>query len=139
MLQELDSVVTRARMFQFKPDGDVTYTKAQDAVGIPAPVMQDPIHYPHGTKFMAPGARPSPSPYPHAAACPTSGLTACCNTKWLPPPLSVLHTCTVRPLTHVTCCALTKSCNCYRALEQLTSARKLAALQMGRWKLPMII
>ena len=64
-------MVTRARMFQFKPDGDVTYTKAQDAVGIPAPVMQDPVHYPHGTKFMAPGAPPQcparaapPAPHP---------------------------------------------------------------------------
>lgn len=55
MLQELDSVVTRARMFQFKPDGEVAFRMAQDAVGLPAPLMQDPIHYPHGTKFMAPG------------------------------------------------------------------------------------
>lgn len=55
VLQELESVVTKARMFQFKPDGEVTYRMAQDAVGLPAPLMQDPIHYPHGTKFMAPG------------------------------------------------------------------------------------
>lgn len=56
VLQELDSVVTRARMFRCKPDGEVSLTKSQDAVGLPAPLMQDPIHYPHGTKFMAPGA-----------------------------------------------------------------------------------
>ena len=49
-------MVTRARMFTYKPDGDVTLTKSQDAHGLPAPLMQDPIHYPHGTKFMAPGA-----------------------------------------------------------------------------------
>ena len=55
VLQELDSVVTRTRMFQYKPDGEVTFRMAQDAVGLPAPLMQDPIHYPHGTKFMAPG------------------------------------------------------------------------------------
>lgn len=55
VLQELDSVVTRARMFRFKPDGEYSFTKSQDAVGLPAPLMQDPIHYPHGTKFMAPG------------------------------------------------------------------------------------
>lgn len=48
-------MVTRARMFQYKPDGEVTFRMAQDAVGLPAPLMQDPIHYPHGTKFMAPG------------------------------------------------------------------------------------
>ncbi len=58
VLQELDSVVNRARMFQYKPDGEVTFRMAQDAVGLPAPLMQDPIHYPHGTKFMAPGASP---------------------------------------------------------------------------------
>ena len=40
VLQELDSVVTRARHFQFKPDGDVTFMMAQDAVGFPAPLMQ---------------------------------------------------------------------------------------------------
>jgi len=39
-LQELESVVTRARHFQFKPDGEVTFMMAQDAVGLPAPVMQ---------------------------------------------------------------------------------------------------
>ncbi len=61
VLQELDSVVTRARMFTYKPDGDVTLTKSQDAHGLPAPLMQDPIHYPHGTKFMAPGATPIPA------------------------------------------------------------------------------
>ncbi|KAA6416704.1 MAG: hypothetical protein FRX49_13315 [Trebouxia sp. A1-2] len=55
VLQELESVVTRARHFQFKPDGEVTFMMAQDAVGLPAPLMQDPMHYPHGTKFMAPG------------------------------------------------------------------------------------
>ena len=29
VLQELDSVVTRARMFQYKPDGEVTFRMAQ--------------------------------------------------------------------------------------------------------------
>ena len=45
MLQELESVVTRARHFQFKPDGDVTFMKAQDAVGLPAPLMQVPLMF----------------------------------------------------------------------------------------------
>lgn len=58
MLQELDSVVTRARMFQYKPDGEVTFRTAQAANGLPAPVMQDPIHYPHNTGYLAPGAIP---------------------------------------------------------------------------------
>lgn len=32
--------MTRARHFQFKPDGEVTFMMAQDAVGLPAPLMQ---------------------------------------------------------------------------------------------------
>lgn len=56
VLEELDSVVTRARMFQYKPDGEVTFRMAQAANGLPAPVMQDPIHYPHNTGYLAPGA-----------------------------------------------------------------------------------
>jgi hypothetical protein len=44
-------------MFQYKPDGEVTFRMAQDANGSPAPLMQDPMHYPHGTKFMAPGVK----------------------------------------------------------------------------------
>ena len=56
VLQELDSVVTRARMYQYKPDGEVTFRMAQAANGMPATVMQDPIHYPHNTGYLAPGA-----------------------------------------------------------------------------------
>lgn len=54
-LQEVASVVGRVRMFQNKPDGEVTLRFKQDANGLPAPVMQDPLHYPHGTYFLAPG------------------------------------------------------------------------------------
>lgn len=42
-------------MFKWKPDGEVTFMYAQDNDGKPAPVMQDPLHYPFGTHFMAPG------------------------------------------------------------------------------------
>lgn len=48
-------MLARVRMFQNKPDGEVTIRFAQDANGMPAPVMQDPLHYPHGTAFLAPG------------------------------------------------------------------------------------
>ena len=51
----MESVVTRARMFKHKPDGDVTFMKLRDRNGVPVPVFQDPMHYPHGTKFLAPG------------------------------------------------------------------------------------
>ena len=67
VLQELESVVVRARMFQYKPDGEVTFRMAQDAQGVPAPVMQDPLHYPHNTGYMAPGLPPNPLSF--AAAC----------------------------------------------------------------------
>ena len=54
-LQEVAEVLARVRMFQFKPDGEVTLRFTQDASGLPSPVMQDPLHYPHGTAFLAPG------------------------------------------------------------------------------------
>ena len=54
-VEEVDGIVARARMFQFKPDGAVATAASQDASGAPAPLMQDPLHYPHATKFAAPG------------------------------------------------------------------------------------
>jgi hypothetical protein len=54
-LQEVAAAVAGARMFQNKPDGEVSARMAQDANGAPAPAMQDPLHYPHGTAFLAPG------------------------------------------------------------------------------------
>ncbi len=50
-------------MFQYKPDGEVTFRTAQDAQGLPAPVMQDPMHYPHATGYMAPGMPPAARVY----------------------------------------------------------------------------
>ena len=78
VLEELNSVVTRARMFQFKPDGEVTFRMAQDAHGLPAPVMQDPLHYPHNTGYLAPGATHLPNAVPsvrspHSALPPPDG------------------------------------------------------------------
>ena len=55
-MQEVDEILTKARMFQFKPDGDVTFMTFQDAQGKPITTFQDPLHYPHNTKFLAPGA-----------------------------------------------------------------------------------
>lgn len=54
-LQEVSEVLAKVRMFQNKPDGEVMFRFSQDANGLPAPVMQDPLHYPHGTAFLAPG------------------------------------------------------------------------------------
>ena len=50
-------MVTRARMFQYKPDGEVTLMTFQDALGTPITPFQDPLHYPHGTGFLAPGQK----------------------------------------------------------------------------------
>jgi hypothetical protein len=55
MLQEMESVLTKARMFKDKPDGDVTHINRRDKNGVPIPVFQDPMHYPHQTMFLAPG------------------------------------------------------------------------------------
>lgn len=54
-VKEVDEVVEKVRMFQYKPDGEVTLRFARDAKGFPAPLMQDPVHYPHGSAFLAPG------------------------------------------------------------------------------------
>lgn len=63
-LQEVSEVLARVRMFQYKPDGEVTIRYTQDAAGLPAPVMQDPLHYPHGTGFLAPGPMGQCHPVP---------------------------------------------------------------------------
>ena len=55
VLEELEAVVQRSRMFQHKPDGEVAIRYLQDAGAAPAPVSQDPLYYPHDTKWMAPG------------------------------------------------------------------------------------
>lgn len=55
----MNSVLTRVRMFRYKPDGDQSLSRSVDANGFPTQLMQDPIHYPHGTKFMAPGVHPT--------------------------------------------------------------------------------
>ena len=46
-VQEVDEILTKARMFQYKPDGDVTFMTFQDAHGMPITTFQDPLHYPH--------------------------------------------------------------------------------------------
>lgn len=38
--QEVEGIVAKARMFQFKPDGEVALRFAQDGNGMPAPLMQ---------------------------------------------------------------------------------------------------
>lgn len=68
MLQEMESVLTKARMFKDKPDGDVTHMMRRDANGVPIPLFQDPMHYPHQTMFMAPGPIGQCHPIPNNEA-----------------------------------------------------------------------
>ena len=71
-VDEAREVVAKARMWRWKPDGEVTLRFAQDARGAPVSLMNDPLHYPHGTKFMAPGAWARDSrAFAHAVACAT--------------------------------------------------------------------
>jgi len=56
VLEELQSVLTRTRMFRHKPDGEVTFGQNfRDSRGVPITTFQDPLHYPHGTGYLAPG------------------------------------------------------------------------------------
>ncbi|GBF96794.1 hypothetical protein Rsub_09650 [Raphidocelis subcapitata] len=63
-LDEAEEIVARARMWRWKPYGEVTLRFAQDAAGQPVELMQDPLHYPHGTKWMAPGPLGQVHPLP---------------------------------------------------------------------------
>lgn len=54
-VEEVEHIVARAKMFEHKPDGAVSTSMTHDGSGAPAPLMQDPLHYPFGTKWMAPG------------------------------------------------------------------------------------
>lgn len=63
-LDEAEEIVARARMWRWKPYGEVTLRFAQDAQGKPVELMQDALHYPHGTKWMAPGPLGQVHPLP---------------------------------------------------------------------------
>ena len=55
-MDEVHSVVQHARMFEHKPDGQVTLINKRDGNGVPIVTMQDPLHYPFNTGFLMPGA-----------------------------------------------------------------------------------
>lgn len=66
-IDEVEEVVAKARMWRWKPYGEVTLRFAQDASGAPVELMQDPLHYPHDTKWMAPGPLGQCHPLPDDA------------------------------------------------------------------------
>jgi len=55
VVDEVEEVVARARMFQWKPDGEVGPWLQRDANEVPVQAQQDPLHYPHGTGYLMPG------------------------------------------------------------------------------------
>lgn len=63
VVEESDAIANRSRMFRYKPDGaaQIFY---QDSGGIPAKTLQDPLHYPYGTMFTAPGPASQIFPLP---------------------------------------------------------------------------
>ena len=54
-LEEVEEVVARARMFKWKPDGDVGPWLMRDGGEVPAQMQQHPLHYPFNTGFLMPG------------------------------------------------------------------------------------
>jgi len=54
VVEESEEVANKARMFRYKPDG-MAKIFYQDGTGIPARTLQDPLHYPYDTLFLAPG------------------------------------------------------------------------------------
>lgn len=54
VLNEAEEAANKARLFRYKPDG-MAQIFYQDARGCPVRTLQDPLHYPYGTIFLAPG------------------------------------------------------------------------------------
>lgn len=54
VVEESEEVANQARLFRFKPDG-MARIFYQEASGVPSPTLQDPLHYPYNTLFVAPG------------------------------------------------------------------------------------
>jgi len=54
VIEEAEEVANKARLFRHKPDG-MAQIFSQDARGTPVKTLQDPLHYPFGTTFLAPG------------------------------------------------------------------------------------
>jgi hypothetical protein len=54
VIEEAEDVANLARLFRYKPDG-MAQIFYQEARGIPVKTLQDPLHYPFGTMYLAPG------------------------------------------------------------------------------------
>ena len=93
VLEELDAVVQRSRMFQHKPDGEVSIRYLQDGRGTPAPVQQVSRGFSDGESYrwmvLLFDASPLPllSPPPILHGC--SPKTPSSDSPSLSPPLSL--------------------------------------------------
>eukprot|EP00747_Dinoflagellata_sp_TGD_P122995 gnl/TRDRNA2_/TRDRNA2_173725_c0_seq1.p1 gnl/TRDRNA2_/TRDRNA2_173725_c0~~gnl/TRDRNA2_/TRDRNA2_173725_c0_seq1.p1 ORF type:complete len:342 (-),score=-9.04 gnl/TRDRNA2_/TRDRNA2_173725_c0_seq1:215-1240(-) len=67
VLEEVDEVANKTRLFRYKPDG-MAQIFYQEAKGIPVKTLQDPLHYPFGTTFLAPGPIAQLFPIPDDAS-----------------------------------------------------------------------
>merc|ERR1712025_693506 len=54
VVEEAEHISCRARLFRHKPDG-MSQIFSQDGLGTPVRTMQDPLYYPYGTLYLAPG------------------------------------------------------------------------------------
>jgi hypothetical protein len=75
VLEEAEQVSNKARLFRYKPDG-MAQIFYQDASGIPVRTLQDPLHYPYGTSFLAPGPLAQMFPLPDDDALKNEMLRA---------------------------------------------------------------
>jgi len=78
-IDEAEEIVARARLWRWKPYGEATLRFAQDGAGAPLALMQDALHYPHGTRWMAPGPLGQVHPLPEDPALRAELLRAAKN------------------------------------------------------------
>lgn len=54
VVEEAMDIACNARLFCWRPDG-MTQVFKQDVFGVPVRTLQDPLNYPYGSLFLAPG------------------------------------------------------------------------------------
>lgn len=99
VVEEVEEVVARARMFAWKPDGDATLWLMRDKDEVPVAAQQHPLQYPHGTGFLMPGPAGNAFPIPEnptlrkeltTAAKNHMNIWASMNVEYDPKPGSLL-------------------------------------------------
>ena len=101
VLEELDAVVQRSRMFQHKPDGEVSIRYLQDGRGTPAPVQQVSRGFSDGESYRWMVLLFDASPLPLLSPPPPSSMAVHQRPPLLtlppsPPPSLSLSVCVCR-------------------------------------------